>query len=211
MKLTLNALATALLIGTSASALAASTVDLTVKGIITPNACTPRLGLSGSGVVDYGKISAKDLNLTAPTQLPRTTLQLTITCEGDTLFAVKGTDNRAGSNSSDGDYGLGLINGTQKLGAYDLVLNNAVADDVAVTVLESRDNGTTWAESANENLPPSSLAAFGDRSSGTWLPVPARQVITDLMVYAQIARADSLDLSDEHPIDGSATLEVKYL
>ncbi len=209
MKLTLNALATALLLSTSASALAASTVDLTVKGVITPNACTP--GLSGGGMVDYGKISAKDLNLTTPKQLPRTTLQLTITCDGGTLFAVKGTDNRAGSNSSGGTYGLGLINGTQKLGTYDLMLNNAVADSVAVTVLESGDNGTTWAESADAILPPSALAAFGDRTSGTWLPVPIQQVVSDLVVYAQIARADSLDLSDEHPIDGSATLEVKYL
>lgn len=51
MKLTLNALATALLLSTSASALAASTVDLTVKGVITPNACTP--GLSGGWVKDH--------------------------------------------------------------------------------------------------------------------------------------------------------------
>lgn len=209
MKLTLNALITALLIGSSASALAASTVDLTVKGLITPNACAP--SLSDSGMVDYGKISAKDLNLTTPTYLPRPPLQLTITCDGSTLFAVKGTDNRAGSNSTGGSYGLGLINGTQKLGAYDLVLQNAVADSVAVTVLESLDNGTTWYESGDAILPINALGAFGDKSSGIWLPVPIRQVITDLLVYGHIARADSLDLSDEHPIDGSATLEVKYL
>ena len=61
MKLTLKALATALLISASAAAMAASSVDLSVKGVITPNACTP--SLSGGGVVDYGKISAKDLNL----------------------------------------------------------------------------------------------------------------------------------------------------
>ncbi|NWB51573.1 DUF1120 domain-containing protein [Pseudomonas sp. F8002] len=209
MKLTLNALATALLISTSASALAASTVDLTVQGVITPNACTP--SLSGSGVVDYGKISAKDLNLTTVTQLPRTTLQLTITCEGGTLFAIKGTDNRAGSNSSAGGYGLGLINGTQKLGAYDVVLLNAVADSGAVSVLESMDNGITWSDSADAILPVNALGAFGDKSSGVWLPVSIQQVTTDLLVYGQIARADSLDLSDEHPIDGSATFEVKYL
>jgi hypothetical protein len=208
MKLTLNALATALLISTSASALAASTVDLTVKGIITPNACTP--SLSGAGMVDYGKISAKDLNLTTVTPLPTATLQLSISCEGSTLFALKGSDNRAGSNTS-GSYGLGLINGTQKLGSYDVVLMNAVADSVAVTVLESMDNGTTWFESGDAVLTPSSLGAFGNQSAGIWSPVPIRQMTTDMLVYGRIARADSLDLSDEHPIDGSATFEVKYL
>ena len=210
MKLTLNALATALLLSSSASALAASTVDLTVKGIITPNACTP--SLSGAGVVDYGKISAKDLNLITPTYLPTATLQLSINCEGSTLFAVKGSDNRAGSNATaSGSYGLGLINGTQKLGGYDVVLMNAVADSVAVTVLESMDNGATWFDSGDAVLTPSSLGAFGNQSAGIWSPVPIQQMTTDMLVYGRIARADSLDLSDEHPIDGSATFEVKYL
>lgn len=209
MKLTLKALATALLISSSASAVAASTVDLTVKGVITPNACTP--ALSGSGVVDYGKISAKDLNLTSSTQLPTATLQLSINCEGSTLFAFKGADNRAGSNMAGTNYGLGLINGTQKLGGFSVVLQNAVADSVAVTVLESMDNGVTWFDSGDAALPPSSLGAFGNQSAGIWSPVPIQQMTTDMLVYGRIARADSLDLSDEHPIDGSATFEVKYL
>lgn len=33
----------------------------------------------------------------------------------------------------------------------------------------------------------------------------------DMQVETVIARTDSLDLSNEVPIDGSATLEVKYL
>ncbi|MGA9702731.1 DUF1120 domain-containing protein [Pseudomonas sp.] len=209
MNIIRTTLAAALMLSIGAPAWAASTVDLTVKGKITPNACTP--SLSGAGVIDYGKVSAKDLNLTTPTSLPVATLQLTITCDGSTLFAVKGTDNRAGSNSSAYGYGLGLINGTQKLGAYDLTLQNAVADSVDTIVLESSDNGTTWRDLDDTALVPSSLAAFGDRSSGVWLPVAIEQVTTDLVVYGRIARADSLDLSDEHLIDGSATFEVKYL
>ncbi|WP_122802093.1 DUF1120 domain-containing protein, partial [Pseudomonas viridiflava] len=49
----LIAVASALLITGTAPAFAASTVDLTVKGIITPNACTP--GLSSGGIIDHGK------------------------------------------------------------------------------------------------------------------------------------------------------------
>ena len=210
MKLTLKALATALLISASAAAMAASSVDLSVKGVITPNACTP--SLSGDGVVDYGKISAKDLNLTTSTALPFANLQLSITCDGNTLFAVKGTDNRAGSSSGDGTrtYGMGLINGNQKLGFYTVNLMNPVADSVATKVLESLDNGTTWRDNWT-GMPPLSLAAFGDNSSGSWLPIPITQVTADMNIWGYIARADSLDLSDEHPIDGSATFEVIYL
>lgn len=210
MKLTLNATVTALLLTSSAVAVAASTIDLTVKGVITPNACEP--SLSGNGVVDYGKISAKDLNLTTDTDLPRTTLQLQIACEGKTLYTVKGTDNRAGSAPYPFLYGLGQINGTQKLGGYGVLLHDAVADGVATTPLQSTDNGTTWMDMLEDsNIGPLHLAGFGDRSTGIWLPIPIQQLTTNLEVNAYIARADSLDLSDEHLIDGSATFEVKYL
>ena len=53
------ALAT-LLCSATGNALAASSTDLTVKGLITPSACTP--ALSNAGAVDFGKLSAKDLN-----------------------------------------------------------------------------------------------------------------------------------------------------
>ncbi|WP_294738064.1 DUF1120 domain-containing protein [uncultured Pseudomonas sp.] len=210
MNTTRNALAAVVLLGTSASPMAASTVELIVKGVITPNACEP--SLSGNGVVDYGKISAKDLNLTTYTELPKTTLQLQITCDGKTLYAVKGTDNRVGSSPYTFIYGLGLINGNQKLGGYGLRLNSATADSVATTPLQSQDNGTTWMSLYEDSdIGPTDLAAFGDRSTGVWLPIPIQQLITNLEVNAFIVRADSLDLSDEHPIDGSATFEVKYL
>ncbi|MEB0044371.1 MULTISPECIES: DUF1120 domain-containing protein [unclassified Pseudomonas] len=205
MNTTFYALATTVLLGACASASAASTVDLTVKGVITPNACTP--SLSGNGTVDYGKISAKDLNLTSTTVLPAATLQMTVLCDGSTLFAMKGTDNRAGSSiSGDGaTYGLGLINGTQKLGDYALLIDNAVADAAAVTVLES-DDKVSWMP-----LDDGMLAGFGNNASGAWAPIPIQQLTSDVHVRGFIARADSLDLTDEQPIDGSATLEIVYL
>ena len=69
------ALSATALIGVAPYALAASSTDLTVTGIITPNACTPTL--SGGGIVDHGKFSAKDLNAGhETTALPTETLQL---------------------------------------------------------------------------------------------------------------------------------------
>jgi hypothetical protein len=42
-------------------------------------------------------------------------------------------------------------------------------------------------------------------------PIPMQNLTVDLEVQTVIARTDGLDLSNEVPIDGSATLEVKYL
>jgi hypothetical protein len=42
-------------------------------------------------------------------------------------------------------------------------------------------------------------------------PVPMKDLAVELVVNTSIAATDSLDLSNEVTLDGSATLEVKYL
>ena len=77
------------------SAHAASTVDLAVTGLITPMACTPLL--SGGGLVDFGKISRNDLNVTNGTRLPHKYLTLTVNCNAAGRFALRMRDNRDGT------------------------------------------------------------------------------------------------------------------
>lgn len=110
----------ALLLAGAGNAVAASSIDLAVKGTITPSACTPTL--ANGGVVDYGKISAKDLKVDSHTRLPSQKLQMTVDCEAATLFALAAKDNREGTESSLDYYnfGLGLINGSEKLGYLEL-------------------------------------------------------------------------------------------
>jgi len=201
----LIALASALLLTGTCTAFAASTVDLTIKGIITPNACNPTL--TGGGVIDHGKMSAKDLNTDRNTMLPTQTLQMTVTCDAPVLFAIKSTDNRPESGT--GSYfGLGMINGTQKLGAYSLNLSNPLADGEAVQSIASFDNGTTWeAYKSFEHGLMLSVATLADSST----PRPTQELVTDVLYSGYIHRTDGLDLSNEVNIDGSATLEVKYL
>uniref|UniRef100_UPI00356383B7 DUF1120 domain-containing protein n=1 Tax=Blautia obeum TaxID=40520 RepID=UPI00356383B7 len=205
----LIAVASALLITGTAPAFAASTVDLTVKGIITPNACTP--SLSDGGVIDHGKMSAKDLNATQITPLPHFNLQMTVTCDAPVIFALKTTDNRMGSGTGTA-FGLGFINGTQKLGSYRLTLgtfaNPPQADGETVQAIGSFDNGVTWERwNSFETGTYLSIATLADPST----PRATQQLVTPVAYSGYINRADSLDLSDEHPIDGSATFEVKYL
>ncbi|SEM32273.1 Protein of unknown function [Pseudomonas sp. ok272] len=209
MNKTFYALTATALLATSTSALATSTVDLRVTGKIVLSSCTP--SLSRNGVVDYGKISAKDLNQATPTALPEVTLQLAVDCDAPTLFSVSGADNRSGSASQPGAYGLGLINGNQQLGYYALYLNSAIADSLETNILQSVDEGITWGLLGEGTLPPAVWAGFGDQTGGKWSPKAIANLTTNLVVQGAIARADQLDLTDEQPIDGLATLEINYL
>ncbi|MBO0491811.1 DUF1120 domain-containing protein [Pseudomonas sp. Marseille-Q1929] len=108
MKESLAALTGALLIAHASVTVAASNVDLAVKGSITPKACVHTL--SEAGNVDYGKVPFKDLSVDSTTFLPIVTLKPNVACEAQTLFALHGRDNRQGSAhfSLPNAYGLGL-------------------------------------------------------------------------------------------------------
>ena len=199
------ALSATALIGIAPYALAASSTDLTVTGIITPSSCTP--SLSGGGIVDYGKLSAKDLNQDKPTNLPWQTLQLTVNCDAAIPFRLLPTDNRSGTIGGDNDFGLGFINGDQKLGGYIASIRTPIADGVAVQSLLSTTNGNTWFTSPI--LSANHLSAFG-AVGGPTTPIAIKDLQTDLRVSTQIARADSLDLTNEVALDGSATISIVY-
>ncbi|UCP07244.1 DUF1120 domain-containing protein [Pseudomonas sp. MM213] len=199
------ALSAIALIGVAPYALAASSTDLTVTGLITPNACTPTL--SGGGIVDHGKLSAKDLQLDNPTRLPLETVQLAVNCDAATAFRLLPTDNRRGTADANYDYGLGFINGDQKLGGFNLNIMTPMADGVAVQPLVSATNGSTWF--ASSILNPSQLSAFG-AVGGPTTPIAIKDLQTELRVRTVIARADSLDLTNEVALDGSVTITIAY-
>ncbi|SDX61367.1 DUF1120 domain-containing protein [Pseudomonas salomonii] len=209
MKTCLSLLSSALLLAISSSAFAASSVDLTVKGLITPSACAP--SLSNGGVIDHGKVAAKDLKLDTWTLLGNHRLEMAITCDAPTLLALEGIDNQGSAYDSSNAYGLGLVSG-KKLGGYTLALDNPMADGAVISVIKSRDNGLSWLEIFPGDVwPAADLASFGDRSTGSWAPTPVQQVTAGLLVQTLIAPTAGMDLTTEVPIYGSATIEVKYL
>ena len=205
MRITRN-LWVAALLATAGNAVAASSVDLSVKGTITPSACALALGNGGSA--DFGKLSAKDLRPDKHTYL-RQNLPMSVTCEAATLFALTVKDNREGSES-DNDYfkfGLGLINGSEKLGYLTASVGAALADDVYVRGIGSWDGGATW--EGEPGLMENGLTSFA--KSGTFVPIPMQRLVADLQVLAAIAPAQGLTLTSEVPLDGFVTLTVVYL
>ena len=205
MNTRLTTLAVSALLLSSANAFAASSVDLTVKGLIVPSACTP--SLSGGGMIDHGKVSAKDLNPDRGTAIGVHTLSMTVDCDAPIQFALHPIDNRAASGLTT-DFGLGFINETQKLGHFSITWRGMVADGVTVQPIASMDQGKTWY--SEKFWEPSMYMAAASMSDDTQ-PLPIQNLSVDLEVLTIINAAASLDLSNEVTIDGSATVEVKYL
>lgn len=213
MKTSFFALAGAMLLASCPWAMAASTVDLTVNGSITPSACVP--SLTQDGVVDYGKIAVKDLSFNAPTALPIADLGLSLTCEAPTLFALHGKDNRAGSSYYNIAwlYGLGIANDdpNQKLGHYRIDVLNPVAD-TDVIPLFSTDRGQNWiANIVGTYFSRTAWVAFGEHLNGVNAPKPVGNLSVDLRIGASIAPLKTLTVTEEVPLDGSVTVDVIYL
>ncbi len=158
-------------------------------------------------MIDHGKVSAKDLNPDRGTAIGVHTLSMTVDCDAPIQFALHPIDNRAASGLTT-DFGLGFINETQKLGHFSLTWRGMVADGVTVQPIASMDQGKTWY--SEKFWEPSMYMAAASMSDDTQ-PLPIQNLSVDLEVLTIINAAASLDLSNEVTIDGSATVEVKYL
>jgi hypothetical protein len=208
MKTPIKTLIACCLIGSFSPAFAASTVDLTVKGLIVPSACTPSLS---ANTVDVGRVSVKDLNQDTKTLLTPTSLTLSVNCLSPTLFAMKATDNRADSAISQGEYGIGKTAIGERIGGYILLLDKPMADAAAVVTIGSFDNGTTWFRHWNDDAWDTSFLLSIKAASGATIPIPAKDTQMELSVNPFILPAKNMTITEDTAIDGSATIEVKYL
>jgi hypothetical protein len=211
-----TALSATLLFSTAHHALATSAVDLSVKGTITPLACTPML--SNSGLVDYGKISRQDLSVDKRTRLRDQTLDLNIQCNAPARFALLMRDNRDGSAivNSEIYYGLNHDHGDNKIGLYSLNFDPAstVVDDLTqVYRTDSTTGGKAWSSSNSQAIPIGSRSYLGftDSAGSSAGPIAIRNLTSRVTVETVIAPTSELDLSTEVLLDGSATLDVVYL
>jgi hypothetical protein len=200
----ISLLTAALLLSGASSAFAASSTDLTVTGLITPGACIP--SLSNGGIVDHGKIPFKDLHPTTVTDLPRVTLQLAVNCEAANLFALAPKDNREGTAYRPDTFGLGKVD-EQPLGDFSMILNNLMADGAAAKWIASEDGGNTWFRTVYVD-PTHIIAAAAIGGPDTLLAL--KDLAADVSVHTSIAPAEGLNLTNEVPIDGSVTFDIKY-
>ncbi|WP_426128277.1 DUF1120 domain-containing protein [Pseudomonas sp. DWP1b1] len=196
----------ALLAALAPGAFAASSTDLNLSGTITPSACAPQL--SNGGLIDHGKMTSKDLQPASPTRLDPAEIQLEVLCEGETFFTLTTVDNRAGTSAiNPRHHGLGLTPEKEKLGSVAFSLFDPVADDKPVKVITSSNGGANW--SASIYLGHEALTSFA-ALDGPNTPIALKTLNARLRTFAIIVPATDLTLLDEVPIDGQATLQLKY-
>jgi type 1 fimbria pilin len=206
MKKYFAALSTTALISVTPFALAASSTDLTVTGLITPAACTP--SLSNNGEIDLGKIPAKDLKPDLPTSLTPQPLQLIVTCDASTALALEASDTGGDTAILPGYFGLGMTPANERIGMFDIEIKTTLADAVVAQAIGSEDGGTTWKKQnfiSYHTL--SSVAATSDHSTR----IDVKDLTMELQIKPMIAPANSLTLTEEIAINGSASIEVTYL
>ncbi|KQM52561.1 hypothetical protein ASE80_03890 [Pseudomonas sp. Leaf15] len=205
-----------LLLACAPSLLAASAVDLSVKGLITPAACLPQF--PGGALIDYGKIAQQDLNLATATRLPVQTLRIGIACNGPTRYALRMRDNRDGSAMVNSEiyYGLGFDISGNRLGVYSMTFDprqTQASNTAQIFGTESTTGGLAWRTS---NLNPIDIGSrsylgFTEVEGSVSGPTAIGTLVGTVTVQTVINARQNLDLSVETPLDGSATLEVVYL
>ncbi|MFJ3047224.1 DUF1120 domain-containing protein [Herbaspirillum chlorophenolicum] len=195
---------------------AAPSVELKVTGVIRPAACTPTL--AADGVVDYGNISAGALRNGQTTALPARQIALTVSCNAAAKIALTVVDNRASSRvagvtdsiqaGSEYNFGLGTVAG-KKVGGYVLSFEQgATADGRSVTSIVSTDKGNSWNTGTGYIQHGGHYFSFTDNGAQ---PAAQKVLSTQIKVRPVLNKAEELPLNQDVPLDGSATIEVKYL
>lgn len=204
----------------AATAWAADTAEMQVKGRIYPGACLTTF--TGDGAVDFGVIPASKLKAGQYTRLPAKSIVLTLSCSAPTRVALKFSDNRAASRiigiqtdtasptQNAHNFGLGTVNG-KKVGGYAIsISSDSTVDSKAATKLWGNIGGSSWyvgvAWVTNDEQ---HYFSFNNNASTT--PGALTQLQAKLNVHVGLNKPENLDLQQDVPLDGSTTIEVVYL
>lgn len=199
----------------------ASSIEVKVKGTISPAACTPTM--AGGGEINYGTIPAANVKATEFTVLDDKPVAFSISCSAPTKVALRATDNRAssrisgvqsainGSYSNNANFGLGAVAG-KNVGGYVMLINqdSYTADTASVKTVASLDTGTTWVNTSGTLNNISNVLTSWSATAGG-LPVSFKELAGTLTVRTALNKASELTLTSDVPLDGSATLELVYL
>lgn len=129
------------------------------------------------------------------------------------MYALMPHDNRPeGQSYTPWAFGLKKSSLNQPVGAYWVdVPSPPLADGVPVYRLHSVNNGASWQVSnPDEPWTPDILSAFGQRVGGSPVPLAIKDLTLSLEITNIIYQTRYLPATEEPPIDGSATFELRY-
>lgn len=189
---------------------------LLVKAGFAPAACRP--SLAGNANVNFGRIGMADLRRESVTTFSRQTV-LEVDCDAPTRFAIRALDNRAGSVSDQllaaapTLFGIGRTADGQALGGFTARLGTGIGrDGSSAYPLLGDASAQTWRPHPDGWLRSDGQpTALGRQATPGVAPGAWSGLSLPLTVELHLAPARGLDVRQETPIDGSATLEIIYL
>ncbi|ELY6210356.1 DUF1120 domain-containing protein [Cronobacter dublinensis] len=225
-------LAGACFVALVSGAQAADSVELKVTGNLVNGSCTP--SLLNNGVVDFGHIPLGNLSKTQTNQLGKKMTTLTITCDSAMPVAWQAVDNHSASTQvltvtkafanggdctrSDSHFGLGKTAGDVNIGSFCLAVDkdNVTVDGVKSDLVEQsyQEGMDTWHTIAGGDLTNGVNGQWRYMSAAevsTLKPMAGKVFVYPLMVSAAIQGTDTLAITDNTNLDGSATLSLIYL
>ncbi len=205
----LSAMASAML--TSFAAQAAESAVLKVVGVIRPPACN--VNFPGGDTVDYKVIKSDKLNKTGFTDLDPKEVAMVLDCGNKMQVGFSIVDNKSASRliglfgtSNGQNFGLGM-QGDKKVGGYRIDMINNLADAVSANAISGTSRSGPWANDTAVKQD-----RFHALSTGaTANPVSTEKFSTTLKIYTRLNEAKELNLNQDVPLDGMATVQVEYL
>ncbi|EOI6582685.1 DUF1120 domain-containing protein [Yersinia enterocolitica] len=156
------------------------------------------------GVYNVGEIAGHTVKPSALTVLPSITKNWSVICDAETYVSVTGSDNRAGSSTSGGRYGLGFVNGAGKIGDYGVYFSNAKVDGTAKYFRKQEE-----AAAAILSL------SIGPLNGLSWVhanatKAPGKVFSADIEVMPRLGSVADMKgpITENVKIDGSMTLSI---
>ncbi|MFU0921326.1 DUF1120 domain-containing protein [Kluyvera sichuanensis] len=200
------------------SVFAADSVDLKVTGTLVVGSCTPVI--DNNATVDYGNVSVASLSATASNPLGAQTTNLNITCESAMKVGFTTTDDRSDSekvdstvgNNTTNTFGLGFTDASNSIpiGGYNVSIGAPTYDSNTGSILTSDNNGSSWTSASSASMVNGGAEIYtvGDLSGA---PVAFENAVFPLTINASTQNTTTLNLTDNTPLDGQATITLKYL
>lgn len=185
--------------------------DLTVKGqLVVP---VGAIATADNSVYTIGKQPETLVKPSADTTLASMSKTWTITCDAQTYLNFTHSDNRADSVSTvpRANFGLGYVNGSGKIGFYNVAVKNPTVDGISTRVFSTMNNTLT-----THNIV-SYLSVHKDNrhgwASATSITQQSGKVFAaDFVVTPTLASSATMNgaITDDTNMDGSITLNFAY-
>ena len=195
------------MIAVAQAAAEAPTSELRVTGTLDVPGC--EVTLDNDGVYDFGTIRPDQIPLGIDTaNLPPISQNFSVNCTGSTYLTYKVVDNAASSASSNNtsNFGLGMVNGTGKIGYYRVIMGGGMVDGEPSQVFTAE--GST--------INGSSSASLGTNRTQGWSSGNALQAgklfEARLNVLPTLAGTRTMNgpLTEETNMSGSLTLNFAF-